>query len=494
MSNRDVAENTEDWIIDEMQSCDFGDKRLDRRALIVLKTLAQTSEGQSLYSLCASRDEAKATYRFFNNNHISPQQLIAPHIESTLERCKNHKVILHIQDTTELNFSQREEIPGMGKLRYDDDQGMFFHPTLAVTTTRVCLGAVKFHTFTRKEILTESAAQKQKTQPIEQKESYRWVESHLHSIALAAKTDSQTLINIADREGDFYESLCVFPSVQSQAAAQEEHRAHFIVRAKSHRNPINAETQYVDGEADSEREGVTKKRKIIDVVRETPVLERIQFDVPDNHKGRSKRTVTQEVRALSVTIAPPKHLRDTHSPIYVTAIVATETNPPEGEKAIEWMLFTSLGLNASYSVAKIIEYYLARWEIELYFKTLKSGCNITRTQLKTYDRIAACMAMCAIVAWRINMIAMFGRELPDAPCTTVYTEREWKAALVMKSESVPEKPPSVQTITNIIATFGGFKKSKTNPYPGTKNIWRGLYVLENYITALLLVGAIPSCG
>jgi hypothetical protein len=64
----------------------------------------------------------------------------------------------------------------------------------------------------------------------------------------------------------------------------------------------------------------------------------------------------------------------------------------------------------------------------------------------------------------------------------------------MKRESVPEKPPSVQLITNIIATFGRFKKSKTNPYPRTQNIWRGFSVLENYITALLLVDAIPSCG
>ena len=57
--------------------------------------IPQVSEG--------SAAKTKAAYRFFNNPQVDMPTLLRPHLESTIERLRQHPVILAVQDTTTLN-------------------------------------------------------------------------------------------------------------------------------------------------------------------------------------------------------------------------------------------------------------------------------------------------------------------------------------------------------------------------------------------------------
>jgi len=54
---------------------------------------------------------------------------------------RGHKVVLNIQDTTELDFNGRQS-EGLGRLCYEAQRGMYLHPTCTVSTTREPLGVV----------------------------------------------------------------------------------------------------------------------------------------------------------------------------------------------------------------------------------------------------------------------------------------------------------------------------------------------------------------
>ena len=83
-----------------------------------------------------------AAYRFFNHETITPQQILTPHYETTLERIKKEQSVLILQDTTEIDFSGRKSLAGIGYLGNEKSQGFYLHPNLAITPEKLCLGLV----------------------------------------------------------------------------------------------------------------------------------------------------------------------------------------------------------------------------------------------------------------------------------------------------------------------------------------------------------------
>ncbi len=92
------------WAATEMATAAFGDERLNQRAPSLLETFA----AQPTLSIpAASRgwDETQAAYRFFANSKVSAATVLEPHADATLERARSERVVLAIQDTTELDFT-----------------------------------------------------------------------------------------------------------------------------------------------------------------------------------------------------------------------------------------------------------------------------------------------------------------------------------------------------------------------------------------------------
>lgn len=133
---------------------------------------------------------------------------------------------------------------------------------------------------------------------------------------------------------------------------------------------------------------------------------------------------------------------------------------------------------------QIINWYLCRWQIEIFFKILKSGCQVEKLQFEGYAATSKCLAIYMVIAWRILHVTMIGRNYPDIKCTVVFEESEWHAAYVIgKKRPPPKKPHKLQAIIKIIAEFGGYLDRGSDKPPGPKIMWIGMQRLRDFAIA-----------
>lgn len=131
-----------------------------------------------------------------------------------------------------------------------------------------------------------------------------------------------------------------------------------------------------------------------------------------------------------------------------------------------------------------MDYYLARWTIEVYFKVLKSGCAVEEIRLETTHRLRNCLAFYKIVAWRVLYLTHLNRERPDLPCDAVFDEGEWQPVWqVVKQEPSPRKAPRLGEFMKLLAELGGYNNRATDPPPGPQVIWTGLRRMLDFAIA-----------
>jgi len=199
-----------------------------------------------------------------------------------------------------------------------------------------------------------------------------------------------------------------------------------------------------------------------------------------------------EIRFAEVTLSPPQK-SSFPTPVKVWAVYVTEKEIEEGIKPVEWMLLTTAPVETFADAQKRVEWYSSRWGIEVYHRTLKSGCRIKDRQLGTADRLEACLGVDMVVAWRIYHLTMLGREIPNLPCTVFFNDVEWKALCVYvnKNPILPPEPPSLMEAIRMMAGMGGYLGRKSDGPPGTQTMWRGLQRLE---TAAEMYGILTGQG
>ena len=141
---------------------------------------------------------------------------------------------------------------------------------------------------------------------------------------------------------------------------------------------------------------------------------------------------------------------------------------------------TTLPLDTDEQVRAAVEYYCVRWGIEVYFKTLKSGCRIEERQFEFLRRELNAIAVYMLVAWRVMLLCRLGRECPDLDCEVLFETSEWKAVYtVVKRSDPPSKPPRLNEIIRMIASLGGYVP-RTNTEPGTQTLWIGLQRMHDF--------------
>ncbi len=133
---------------------------------------------------------------------------------------------------------------------------------------------------------------------------------------------------------------------------------------------------------------------------------------------------------------------------------------------------------------EVIQWYICRWQIEIYFKILKSGCKIEKLQLTNEKRHGTCLALYLVVAWRILFVTMLGREYPNLDCDCVFDTIEWQTAyIIANKKKPPSKPPKLNEMIKIIARLGGFLGRASDGDPGPSVMWKGLRSMYEYIKA-----------
>lgn len=461
-----------EWVIEEIAGAEFGDQRLTKRYGLLLESLSSAPDS-SIPQAFKSWGETLAAYRFFGQDKVNPEQIIAAHREATLNRIQQESLILIVQDTTEINYSHRKPMPGMGPLNYESLQGCYLHPSIALTPNRVCLGVVEGKLWSR-ESLGKKALREHR--PIEEKESYRWLEGYARANEVAKACPHTQVISVADREADIYELM--------QQREKGGYLAHWLLRAEYDR--------LVYGEEDK-----PYKERLWTRVKAAPKVGQITFTLPrapasrggkvigEKRPKRPERPIVQDVRVAHVRLVPPKRRISTSlMPINVYAVYCCEVQPPEGEKPIEWLLLTSVPVEQPEQARDIIRWYLCRWQIEVFFKLLKSGCKIEKLQLDNFSNTANCIALYMVVAWRILYLTMMGRQCPELACDKVFDDCEWQSVYTLVSgQTPPATPPPLNTMIRLIASLGGFLGRKQDGEPGPKALWVGMQRMRDFAWA-----------
>ena len=451
-------------LLDEVRDVSFGDRRLDRRLQKVISELGSQPE-RSIPAATHSRAEMEGAYRFFDNEKVSPGKILASHVSATLDRISECEYAVLVQDTTELDLTRPEtEVEGAGPMDCAARRGAFHHPLIAFSETGLPLGTVWQKNWARETIEKKLAKDKKRAKraktPIEEKESVRWLEGIRAAREVAETCAEVTCVCVSDSESDIYE---VFSEPRRTSAGE----LHLIVRACQSR---------------CTEDGIDWFEK----AREADVLFNKTLDISSRHAkiatkeknkrqgSRKARIAEVEVRATTVTLRPASRFDRKLPSVTVNLVLAEEPNPPQGCHPIQWLLVTTLPIDTIEQVQQVLRFYCIRWGIEVYFRTLKTGCRVEDRLFQNLIRIQNCLAVYSIIAWRILYLSRLGRDCPDMNCEAVFEPCEWRSVYkTVKRTDPPEEPPQLNEMIRMIASLGGYVLRAKTP-PGAQTLWIGL--------------------
>lgn len=476
-ARREARVAMEEWIEEELATVDIGDRRLDRRAARVLQRLAQAPQA-SIPAACGGLAETTAAYRFFDNARVSAAAILKPHHEATLARIARHGVVLLAQDTTELDYSDQSATAGLGPLNSERRVGLLQHLTLALTPERLSLGVVGARIWGRAALRKRRGAYKR--EPIERRESVRWLEGYELACQVAARAPATQVVSIADRDGDIYDLFALAAARRAGGAPC----ARWIVRAK-HNRPVLSERRH---EGDEEAELV----RLREALARQDALGTLEIDLPRT-PTRARRTARCTVRALAgATLKPPERSGAAQAKLSATAfnvVWVREEGAPPGQAPIDWLLLSDLAVATFAQATTVVEYYCCRWQIEIFFRVLKSGCRVEKLQLEHEKRLRPAIALYLIVAWRVMFVMGAGRACPQLPCSVLFEEAEWKSLWrVTQSDPLPAQAPSLEKMVAMIASLGGHLGRSGDGPPGPTVIWRGLQRTRDFAEAWRMFG------
>lgn len=203
---------------------------------------------------------------------------------------------------------------------------------------------------------------------------------------------------------------------------------------------------------------------------------------------RDARTATVLVRAATVDIVRPRRCEPPMpGEVKVNVVLVEEQSPPDGEIPIQWFLLKSLPINTAEEIQNVIHYYCCRWQIEIYFRTLKSGCRIEKRYFERYCRLENCLAVYAIIAWRILYLCRLSRDCPDMSCEVVFSPSEWKPVVLLTQGELRDSPPRLNEMVKMVASLSGYVTRETTQ-PGAQTLWLGLQRVHDMATAWELFG------
>lgn len=447
----------------ELSGGDFGDARLNQRAASMAELLGEYPN-VSIPAALKSRADIEGAYRFFNNDSITPDRILQPHIEATYGRINTLDFALLVQDTTEIDLTRpKQQVEGAGPMDCENRRGAFFHPMIAFDAVGVPLGIVGQKIWTREEISRASKAEKcekRRKTPIEEKESYRWIEGLRWAEQAAAACGETTIVCVGDSESDIYDLFAA-------ATASKQPNLHLLVRAGQNRNTME-DQDWV--------EEVRSSAKIGDqTVAIRARIAKTGSAKSARSRSREARTAELEIRKATIQIRRPVHTdRSLPAGLTVNVVLCEEIHPPEGADPIRWMLVTTLPIETVEDVQRVISTYCVRWQIEVYFRTLKSGCKIEQRRFEAIDRVFNALAFFSVIAWRVMYVCHLGRECPEMDCEVMFEPSEWKSVYSILGKPIPRDGcPSLNDVVRAIARLGGFM-NRPKDHPGTQTLWVGL--------------------
>jgi hypothetical protein len=472
------------WVVEEMKTADLNDTRLNERLRALLTQLGEHPTA-SIPAACGGYNEMTAAYRFFDNERVGFDDILQPHSDATRQRIAAQPVVLLPQDTTEVDVTRpQQQVVDAGPLDDGARRGAQLHLMHAFTPDGTPLGTLRAAPWARDDEAETNAARtraQRAAMPIEDKESLRWLEAMRQAREEARRYPETQFVCIADSESDIYEVIA--------EGMAEPRPADWIVRACQDRALVGDVTA-----------GATATNHLRAAVLAAPVLFTKTIEVRGREaktacedrgrrQPRRSRTAQVEVRAARVTLRAPWRPGRKLPPVTVNVVLVGEIDPPADDVAVEWILLTSLAIETVEDVALIIQYYCVRWMIEVFFRTLKSGCRVEKRRFEDMDRLLRCLAVYLIVAWRTLYVCRLGRSVPEISCEAVFEPAEWRSVYqVVRKEPPPKIPPTLREMVRMVAQLGGYVNRKRDDEPGPQTVWLGLQRMHDMARCWQLFG------
>ena len=439
------------WAEQEFGAAELGDlrrsARLAKSAALVAKTMGKP------VTATPERDPAavRAYWRFLEKADkfgITPEKILAPHRERTIERMRTQDTVLCVQDGTDISFSTRPECEGLDVIGSNQTsskaRGVHLHATLAINGEGLPLGVMR------------CAFKKKKSE----KKTEHWIHG-LRDIDKAAQMlpRKTRVLSVMDREADFFALF---------AQQRKLKRAHVLVRAK-HDRSLGKEQ---DSLFKAMREG--KHARIVEL--SVSRVSRREKSGRVTHKGRKARNARMELRFRRVMLPATGGSRE--DPVPVWAIHMRETAPPEGAKRIEWYLLTTVEITSAEEAEQLVEYYTLRWRVEDIFRILKTGCRIEKLRMQKAEGLHRAITLYMVTAWRIMLLTLLGRVSSDMEAEVIFTDAELHMMRVYARNYGLAEHTDLASAILMVALMGGYTNRKSDPPPGHEIMWRGYANLQ----------------
>jgi hypothetical protein len=444
-------------ILRDLDRAELGDPRRLARAKLISARLAALPNG-SLPDALVTDAELEGGYRFFGNEHITFDDLLEPHALGTVERARDAGVVLAIHDTTSCKFAHADP-RDVGYLN-TGNPGFQLHLTLLVSTRDWArpLGIVHGEALRRSQRSRKTTTTGKKSSKRPEKEFARWLRG-------VARTEERVggaaaVIHIADRESDSYELM----STLAEAGQR------FIFRARVDRVIVKK-----NGDDDHVRNLI--KRADVVLEREVPLSVRLAKTAPAArraHPPREARVAKLNFASTIVTLKRPyrgKVVAHLPKSMSVNVVHVFETDPPDGQAPVDWLLYTTEPIDTADQVATVVDYYRCRWQIEELNKALKTGCVVQERQLESYDAILNLLALSLPIAVELLALRSLARSHPDRPASTLFSKSQLAALRHISHRPLPRRP-TVQDTLWCVAGLGGHIKN--NGQPGWQVLQRGM--------------------
>jgi len=324
---------------------------------------------------------------------------------------KAQPTVLCIQDGTDLNFSSLDQCEGLGAIGKNQtgavSKGLHMHSMVTVTTEGLPLGILSAEC-TAPPLKVAKDRKRASAIPIEEKTSFQWIKGVRDTMEIKAQMPHTTLVNVMDREADFFE---LYYDRQKNSLGVE-----LLIRAKYDRK-------------------TTGEYKLFEFIRQKRCRTHLKINVPrqserpkkSKQKARPKRparTANVSVRYEQVELKPPMEFKDSDEPLSMWIIHVKEEHPPQNMDRLEWFLLTTIQIKSDTVALDCIKWYCLRWRIEDWHRVLKSGCGVEKLAHKTANRLRRAIAINLVIAWRITLMALLGREIPELPPDVLFTDIE----------------------------------------------------------------------
>jgi len=437
---------------------DLDDLRLVYRGNKILGDLFSKSI-HSVRQLTGNESAAKGFYRFLQNDRVSEEDLIYNLSMNCQAACKG-KFVVCIQDTTEISLSSHsnriKKDGDIGTTNANKNKGLGFllHPSLVLDAAEgIPYGYADIKVWNRPLEFKSKHERGYNSLPIEEKESYKWIEVSKGTKATLNGIVPGMVI-VQDREGDIYQQFAVVPDEQTD----------LLIRAKTNRT-------------------LKDKTKLFNCLSGEQAKGHYELIV-DTKQNRKKRTAKIEIRYKEIEICKTDAAsKDVASSIKLTLIEAKEVGY-DGSDKICWRLLTTIPVENVQTAKACIEWYSWRWMIEEVFKILKKeGYNIEASELEYASSVRKmCLLIMEVIIKLFLMRQAYAEPEVVLSADTCFTKDEQDflehqiTHLEGKTEKQknPYKTKDLKRYVWAIARLGGWKGYESKRHPGITTLWTGL--------------------